>query len=210
MKSAIIKTLLYADIFDYPLKPEEVWQWLIWEKKELPSKLNFEKALSDFKKIKGLYSLNDKRELVILRKQREKYSAKKFIKARKISRIAGIIPLVKFVGITGALAMENAKEDDDIDFLIITASGWLWTTRFLITILLNLLGVRRKPQDKVFKDKICLNLFLEEDHLGFKKQNLFLAHEISQVRPLVDKNKTYQRFLAANKWVKNYLPNAFN
>jgi len=115
----------------------------------------------------------------------------------------------KMIGITGALAMGNCQENDDIDLLIITGANFLWLTRLLIVLLSPFLGIkRRKPKEKNVKDKICFNLFLEENHLKTEPENLFLAHEICQVKPLINKGKTYEKFLWNNRWVKDYLPNS--
>lgn len=54
-------------------------------------------------------------------------------------------------------------------------------------------------------------MFLEEGYLTLPtdKQNLYTAHEIAQLKPIYDKDGIYQKFLFANSWTKNYLPNAF-
>ncbi|MEA3354884.1 MAG: hypothetical protein U9Q63_00140 [Patescibacteria group bacterium] len=59
-------------------------------------------------------------------------------------------------------------------------------------------------------DKICLNLWLDKSALAISKSrhNLYTAHEVCQIKPLYNKNKTYERFLSLNSWVKNFLPNA--
>jgi len=107
------------------------------------------------------------------------------------------------------LAMENSNENDDIDLLIITSKSRLWLTRFLTVILLELVANRRHPADKEVKDKICLNMFLDEGHLEVpkKEQDLFSAHEVCQLKVLWDKNGIYQKFLKANLWSKKFLPN---
>ncbi|MFI5164799.1 MAG: hypothetical protein ACHQHP_06090, partial [Bacteroidia bacterium] len=38
---------------------------------------------------------------------------------------------------------------------------------------------------------------------------LYTAHEIAQIMPLVNRDNTYEQFLSANKWVLQYLPNAY-
>lgn len=40
-------------------------------------------------------------------------------------------------------------------------------------------------------------------------QNLYTAHEVAQVKPLFDRENTYQTFMMTNHWVTAYLPNAF-
>ena len=42
-----------------------------------------------------------------------------------------------------------------------------------------------------------------------QEQDLFSAHEVCQLIPLVSKNNTYEKFLSSNLWVKKYLPNSF-
>jgi hypothetical protein len=113
------------------------------------------------------------------------------------------------VAITGGLAMSNSSRDDDIDFFIITAKNRLWLTRLSVIIFLEILGKRRRPRDKRFKNKICPNLFLDETVLSLSKgkRNLFTAHEICQMKPIFNKDNTYEKFLKVNLWVKEHLPN---
>lgn len=61
-----------------------------------------------------------------------------------------------------------------------------------------------------FKDKICLNLFFDESNLIVPKhkQTEYVAHEVLQMKPIVNKNSMYERFLEANKWVDKIFPNA--
>jgi len=113
------------------------------------------------------------------------------------------------VAVTGNLAMDNAGQDDDIDFLIITTKKRLWLTRLLTNFLVELIANRRRPSDKEVKDKICLNMFLDENNLKIpiKEQSLFTAHEICQLKPLWVKNQLYRRFIQENLWLQKFLPN---
>jgi len=124
-------------------------------------------------------------------------------------RVLRLIPFIKMVAVTGNLAMRNANQEDDIDFLIITQRKRLWLSRFFAVVLLELLGKRRRPEEKEVKDKICLNMFLDEDHLEMseKQQNLFSAHEILQLKSLYEKDDFYDKFLDQNRWVKKFLAN---
>ncbi len=131
--------------------------------------------------------------------------------AQRAATLLKIIPTIKLVGITGALAMDNSHKDDDIDFYIVTEAKMLWTTRFLTTVLLELVGLRRKPGDTSFRNKICLNMYASEDHLAvsLKERDLFAAHEVLQMKPLWQREKMYTKFLSANSWVKKFLPTAW-
>jgi hypothetical protein len=52
-------------------------------------------------------------------------------------------------------------------------------------------------------------MILDEDHIHFDKKNqdLYTAHEIVQLLPIFNKEKMYEKFIRANEWIMNYLPN---
>lgn len=217
VEEAILKTLAYADIFDYPLTPQEVHKFLISDKpadldfvQKTLSRMSAKKKRTSADKTEHFYFLAGRESIVGLRKEKAKFSRRKLKIAHKTANFLKVIPTIKLIGITGRLAMENSEKDDDIDFLIIVSANRLWLTRLLVVIFLELLGERRRPQDKDVKDKICLNMFLDEKHLSLpaKERDLYTAHEVVQMRPLWAKDKTYEKFLKANEWVKGYLPNA--
>ncbi len=212
-KKNILKTLLYSDIFDYPLKKEEICYFLISNKKV--SIKVIEKNLKKIKEIgfkKGFYFLKGREKLVNLREKREKNSLIKLKKAKKIAKKLSFIPTIKFIAISGNLALKNSDKKDDIDFFIVTSKNTIWLTRLLTVLKLQTLGIYRKRGDKEVKDKICTNMFIDEKNLSFskKRKNLFTAHELMQLFPLIDKENIYQKLLFKNKWVLNYLPNSFN
>jgi hypothetical protein len=211
LQVCVLATLSYSDIFDYPLTQDQVHQFLVSKKVSLKGVKDCLKELLATEKIdqKGkFYFLPDREKIAEARIEREIISKEKLKIARKIARILGFIPSIKFVGVSGALACRNSKSQDDIDFFIITQAGQVWTTRFFSTLILDFLGKRRKPQDKEFKDKICLNLFLDESDLCLGPKDLFLAREIVQLEPLYNKDSCYSKFLSKNAWIKKFLPNA--
>jgi len=214
---AILKTLAYGDIFDYPLTPRQLYRFLISDKSVSFSLFN--KVLSRMKANDKRISTNKKmfcflgrEEIIKKRKKRERWSKGKLKIARGVVGWLKIIPWVKMVGVSGALAMENADKNDDIDLLIITAKDRLWLTRLLVVFLVELVAKRRRPKDTDVTDKICLNMFLDEDHLALpkKERDLFTAHEVCQLKLLWEKDGCYQRFLKANLWVKKYLANSLD
>ncbi|MFQ6002788.1 MAG: hypothetical protein ACE5KJ_03495 [Candidatus Zixiibacteriota bacterium] len=144
-----------------------------------------------------------------IRKKRERWSQKKMEIARRVANWLRFIPTIKMVAVTGALAMNNSQKEDDIDLLIVTTKNRLWLTRLLTVFLAELVARRRRPGDSEVRDKICLNMFLDENHLAVpkKEQDLFSAHEVCQLKLLWEKDETYQRFLRSNQWVERYLPN---
>lgn len=201
-----ISSLIYHDIFDYPLAPLELINWTAG--KEIKFK-NLENVKISIKN--GFLFLNGKDGSTLKRLMRKRISKRKLRKAKKAAEILSLLPMVKMIAVTGALAMNNANEDSDIDFLMITKKGSLWTTRFLAIILLKAFGIpRRKYGDQRTKDRLCLNIWLDESDLVWSKnsRDIFTSHEISQIIPLINKDQAYERFLSKNSWIADYWPNA--
>ncbi len=205
----IFLTVLYGDIFDFPLTQEELQKYLI-----ASTALHVTKKLpllhKNILQRNGFYYLKGREHILKKRQIRSAASKRKIVFASKIARILAWIPSIYLIGLSGSVALENADEGDDIDFYIITAHGALWTTRLLVLLLVQFLGVRRRRNEKYPKDKICLNMFVDEHNLRVEKKhhNVYMAHEIIQMKPLVIKQNSYYRYLSENKWVSKFLPRA--
>lgn len=181
-------SIVYHDIFDYKLTKDEAYRW-------------------QYKKEKLLVTGRKNKTRI----QREKFSKKKLAIAKKAANLISKILTVKFVGITGALAMNNASKNSDIDLIIITSQNKLWITRFCVyySLITNHFSPR-SPSSSNEKDKLCLNMWLDENDLVWdkKERNIYTAHEIAQVVPLVNKDKTHEKFLYLNRWILNFWPNS--
>jgi hypothetical protein len=212
MEKATLKTLIYADIFDYPLKAWEIHKWLIGQKLSLQQVEKILERMLKKKKIrthKEYYFLPRREKLVVKRMMREKISQRLLREARSVSFLLRLIPWVRLVGVSGALAVHNAAKDDDIDLFIITENGRLWVSRFLVVGLLELLGKRRTPDDdqRSAAGKICVNVLLEEQQMLQQRRDLYTAHEILQMKVLWARKGSYSRFLLQNDWSFAELPN---
>src|SRR3972149_10240994 len=202
-------SVLYHDLFDYPLDFPDLIRWKTG--KQLSIRLHHSMGNYQFTNKRGFHFLDGHEGLIYKRLLRKRISAKKMKIAKKYAKVLAFIPGVEMVAVTGSLAMENSSEEGDIDLIIITKRGMLWTTRLFTYSLIRLFGIgTRKPNDLIQKDKLCLNMWLDESDLTWKKsdRNLYTAHEIAQIVPLVNKDKTYEKFLHQNKWVLDFWPNA--
>lgn len=215
-KKAILFTLSYADIFDYPLTKKELFELCIAEKPLDQEKFyNEVENLRRKRKIakkKLWYSLQNRSKITHIRAIRLKESLKKEKKARFICDILRFIPTIKLIGISGSLSMRNATKYDDIDFIIISQSGWLWFTRLCILVTLQIIGVRRKKTDTKAPNKICVNLIIDEKSLAFgqNEHDVFTAHEIIQMKPILSRNNSYQQFIFSNLWIQKFLPHSID
>lgn len=217
LKAAIGKALAYSDLFDYPLSKAELWLRLPAASFE-PSQKDFSRVLSRLVRTKWIgrqqnwYFLPGRERICETRKRRETISQAKWRRLKPVAQRIGRLGWVRLVAVTGALAVNNADRADDIDLLIVTDPKRLWLTRLVVVGLTELWGVRRRPGQTAVADTVCLNMFLETTTLKVPtvKQNLYSAYEVIQVKPVVNKQKTYERLLAANaEWVRRFLPNSF-
>lgn len=214
--NSILKTVCYADVFDYPLTEGEVYRWITTPVILHQAEVETKNLIRQIKQANGviyhknrIMFLKGRGNLLNIRLKREEISVKKLSTAKRIASVIKYIPTIKLVGVSGSVAMENAAQEDDIDLFIITQAKTIWLSRLLATLFVELFGRRRRPGDLAVADKICLNMFVDEGYLSIptKKQNIYLAHEVCQLKVLYDRDGTYQKFLIANKWVREFLPN---
>jgi predicted nucleotidyltransferase len=199
-------TVKYHNIFDFPLSFSDL---IKWSSGKLVDNGSVEKISVIHKN--GFYFLEGRDGLIYRRLLRKRISAKKTKIAKKAVRLLSFVPGVKMIAITGSLAMENSSEESDIDLMIVTKENHLWITRALTYFVIGLFGIHvRRPNDSNQKDKLCLNIWLDENDLIWPKKdrNIYTAHEIAQIVPLVNKGNVYNKFISQNKWILDFWPNA--
>jgi len=185
----------YSTRFNFPLTPHEIWFWQVgtnYSKNKVPSSL-----------IKP-----------VNRSSLEKISRQKWTIATKNIPILSHNPFILAIFITGSLAVNNCTPNDDIDLMIISAPHTLWLSRLWSILSLSYRGLRRpshlpEHSSPKVKDTFCDNLYLDLSNLHINEQNLYIAHEILQARPLHDPHHLHRKFLVQNSWVKKYLPVAY-
>ncbi len=206
---SVLDTLSYSDQFDYPLTLSEIWFW------QISSAFPLNKLSSWPFVTAGLYHLNERSHLISIRKKRALYSQKKWQIAGTIASLLKKIPAIQAVFVTGGLSMNNCPEFDDIDIMLVTSPHTLWFTRPVVVMLLRLLKLRRDPylpehSSPRVSDKICDNLWLDQNHLSVSVRNLYTAHEVLQAKCLFDRGDIHRQFLVQNSWTEKYLPVAYS
>jgi predicted nucleotidyltransferase len=197
VKSSEQIAIIYHSLFNYLLSKEELVRWKAGKSLSLNSSRRKNIIHPTSKKI-------GRNDLTVINR-------KKMEIAEKAAAVLSKIPSILFIGVTGSLSMNNAKDESDIDFMIITKANTLWLTRIFSLLLLLFSGFKiRRAQNKDEKNKICLNLWLDERSfdLPYMPRNVYTAHEIAQVVTLVNKNKTKERWYSFHDWVSNFWPNA--
>lgn len=213
IEMGISKALAYADVFDFPLTQEEIFAWYIG--KRAVSRPAITTALVQMSQRQMVdrsgvyYCLPGKEQLVVWRKNKLRSSTEKYVRAKRMATLLAKAPGVRGIFLTGSAAVDNAPADDDIDLMIITQNSRLWTTRLWITGMLEMMGVRRQPEQAQIQNRFCVNLYLDETEMTVEPefQNLYTAHEVVLAKSLWERKHLSARFLQANRWVRDYLPN---
>ncbi|MBK9124112.1 MAG: hypothetical protein IPM16_13485 [Chloroflexi bacterium] len=207
LEAAILRTVLYADIFDYALSVRELHHFLIHptavELAAVEHALVTSPVLAEaLAHCDGWITLADRTAIARLRIEREHTARDLWPQAERFGKALARLPFVRMVGLTGALAMRNPSgPHDDLDYLIVTRPGRVWLARLLSVAVVRWVRLRGR--------EICPNFVLAEDRLAQTRRDLYIAHEVSQVVPLFGR-ELYDRLRDANCWTLDHLPNALH
>ncbi len=201
MNQAILEALAYSDIFDYPLRLDELHRYL-----PAPASLEeLSRALSTPDRRMGsradYYFLAGREKLVGLRLEREAASRPAYRRAIRYGRLLGSLPFIRMVGLTGSLAVRNCDDRADLDYMLVAGHGRVWLARALAV----LLGRMIAPSG----DTLCPNLIISEEALEWPQPDLYSARELCQM-VLVSGPEVYLRLRQVNIWTLAFLPNALD
>jgi hypothetical protein len=200
LERAVLHTVAYADVFDYPLTADEIHRYMIGVSAGRGTVRSLLQGQSprELRRVGRYFTLAGREALVETRKARAARATEFWQRGVHYGRRMSNLPFVRMVAVTGALAMDNVA-DGDIDYLVITEPGRLWLCRALIVGLVRMAALRGT--------ELCPNYFLSERALELTERNLFTAHEVTQMVPLAGL-ATYQQLRDLNRWTHAYLPNA--
>lgn len=204
----IPENILWFDIFDWPFTKTELWRFSPDEKLLESADSN---GLKSIDCINGFYFLQGRKKIVQKRILRQKIAIKKIRLAKRAAEILSHIPFIEMVALCNDVAYLNAPKESDIDFFIVAKSGKIWTVRFLSVAALFVSGLWRHK--KKIKDRICLSFFVCDESLSIDdfayENDILLKYWTPHHFPLFFKEKTYQKFLESNPWIKKCFPNYF-
>jgi hypothetical protein len=200
---AILRTVLYADVFNFPMTVRELQHFLIHDTPVPLSAVETVLAsgnLSHRLDIRDGYVVrHGRRDLIPLRMAREQASEQLMPQALRYAVWLSRLPFVRLVALTGALAMRNAPDErDDLDYMLVTAPRRVWLARAFSILLVRVVKLRGIV--------LCPNYVLAESALVQERQDLFIAHEIAQMVPVYGQ-ALYRHLRDLNRWALTYLPN---
>lgn len=202
LSGSILKTLLYFDLFHYPVSKEELSLFLDVPCKEADLEEGLQQ-LHDNQQIylfDSFYCLHDDPALISKRNKDNLRAEKLLKKAVRISRFLFQFPFVRAVGISGSLSKNVADEQADIDYFIITAPNRLWIARTLLHLYKKLTFLTKRQHH------YCMNYFIDQEAYKIQEQNVYTAMELVTLLPVCG-NPVLQQFYKANNWSRWFFPN---
>ncbi len=203
LEQAILDTLAYADIFQYPMTQDEIHQYLVGVKASMTEVCQALDYMQSFPRMldcrDGFYTLPGRTDLVTIHQIRRQAAARLWPKAIHYGRLISHLPFVRMVAVTGSLSMNNVEPWADLDYLVVTRRGRLWLARAMVILLVRWAATQGSV--------ICPNYFLSETSLALRERDLFTAHELVQMVPIAGLG-VYAAMRRLNSWTLDYLPNA--
>jgi hypothetical protein len=202
LTESVINTLLYFDIFHYPLTTAEIFQYLQTNhvtKSDVQTKLDSLVDDSVLFRLGKFYSPQNNPELEVRRVKGNNLAHQCLSLARKRAKLISNFPFVRAVMISGSLSKEYMDEKSDFDFFIVTEKKRLWIARTLLVMYKRIFLFN---SHKYF----CVNYFVDSAHLEIEEKNLFTATELATLIPIVDEGH-YPALMNTNRWLATFFPN---
>lgn len=199
----LLKTLLYFDIFHYPLKARELRKFcgINTAPEEVESELGFFEKLGYLQCKDGFYtSSQEDISMLIDRRIKGNIQATEMLKkAAKYSILISYFPFVRGICLSGSLSKGYADKDSDVDYFIITEPGRLWLCRMMLAVFKRLFLFN---SHKYF----CVNYFIDSQSLEIPDKNIYTATELTTLVATYNTNM-HRKLIQANAWIKSYFPN---
>lgn len=209
---SLLATLVYFDMFDYPLTLPELQQcrYRLGSDKGTAPLLSVISAVGSggICSRDGFYFLEGRDDIVDTRKRRFRLAEAKFRKARRAAKFMRLLPTVRMVAVCNSLAISNADRGSDIDMAVVVRPGYIWITRLMIVGALALLGLRPKPGKHA--DRFCVSFFVSEDcmdlrHLALPGGDAHFRYWMASFVPLYDAGGVFEGFMKQNIWITDRL-----
>jgi len=223
LERAILSTLAYFDIFRQPLRTEELWRWLYVaddrdhaavrsaDPHDVEVAVRQLEQTGEVERSGDFLSLRGRSTIVADRMSRRIAGRRLWRRARFVASFLRIVPFVRFIGVVNSLAFDLVRPESDIDLFVIVRRGRLWQTRLAVTLLIQILGMRRHGRNVA--SRVCLSFFMTDRNLALEglkigDEDPYLVFWTAGVVPMFERGGTWMRFLRENGWTGRRLPHA--
>ncbi len=199
---AVLKSVVYSSLFEYPLTPREVsfsLPGVSLKSAEVVALYHRSEALQsvlDFQD--DCFYLRDRSLHLVNRRRREEFSRDVLRRYRRMLQWIGLLPYTRLIALSGSSAHFNMSEKGDIDLFVVTRGRRVWSTAVNILLVSRLCGCRKM---------VCFNYLVADTHLSLRERDLFSANQLIHLRPLTG-DEWITRLRESNKWVEELYPNS--
>lgn len=201
LRKNILSTLVYFDIFHYPLTNDEIRSFLTYEYPQSIIDETLESMTQNgiIFKLAEFYSLENDVSLIERRREGNRRATKQMKIAERAARILSRFPYVQGLAISGSLSKNFADKKTDIDFFVITTANRLWIARTFMHLFKKITFLAGRQH------WFCMNYYVDENGLEIAEKNIFTAMEIVTLIPMQGVY-SLQNFIDANRWTNYYFP----
>ena len=207
VERVILRTLLYFEMFSYPLTEEEIWRFAHCEADEPESFMPEDTFREKLRALTGkglvfrfqhFYQTRPIPEWAERRQEYNRRAEEMLPIARRMARLIAAFPYIRSVCVSGSLSKHSMRPDSDIDFFLITHPNRLWLARTLLVVFKKIFLFN---SHKYF----CVNYFVDTRHLEIEEKNQFTATEIITLLPMYGQ-EWYHAFCRKNAWAWRQFP----
>lgn len=208
IREAVARTMVFFDIFDFPMTLDEISHYLLGLKVDRPHLKLYLEQSNLIGHHHGYYFLKNRAELVERRNMNLSVTDKLWKRVYKFLGMMSAIPFIKMIAVCNTLAYNNPTAESDIDLFVVAKKDRLFTARAILSILTHLLRIRR--HGKKISGRFCLSFFAAEnvmnlEGLCLKPYDIYAAYWVMSLVPVYG-DETYEKFVAENSWTKRYFP----
>ncbi|MEY3470972.1 MAG: hypothetical protein RLZZ223_322 [Candidatus Parcubacteria bacterium] len=191
------RLLTLEEIYRYQIRTSYTTEELLVEIHKIPQ----------IREEKGLYGIVEGFDkLLALRQEKGRESLRRYRRVLKYARLLISIPYIKGIFLAGSSSFStgNAKKSSDIDIFIVTDPNRMWFARFWLTIVTQILGIRRSG--KLEENRFCLNHYITANNLERLDHTLYAAQLYSDYIAIGESSQQLlQQFWLANPWRQEHL-----
>ncbi len=211
VQKSILSTIAYYDVLDMAPTSQEICSNLLnWPTDNKPSIGVILNGLDTLKnegvigQKSGFNFLSGRESLSSERIDKLNFLDQKWKKAKLGFELLAAMPYVRMVFASGSFALGNTDKDSDIDVLIVLKKDRIWTGRFLITLFLHMLRLRRHGNK--ITDRICLNHFITDESMKIPFEGLYNAHVYANLVPILTIHGAKpEQFFKVNTWINKFI-----
>lgn len=188
LDEAIFKTVAFFDVFDFPLRMQELSERLLAYEATEDEVRGVAEVSQRVHFVDGYVILPGREEIIARRQTNLACDLELWKTIQRYLWIFQAVPGVVSVSICNRLAMTQGAVESDIDIFVVAREGRMFFVRSCLLLLTHIFGVRRHD-DKV-SARFCLSFFVDRSSTNLERlaegpSDIYLAYWTLLLHPVV-------------------------